>query len=468
MNSSHLTCPDPSDRPDLWPWSARRRNGVLEIGGLPVPQIVETWGSPIYVLDEDDLRGRAQTWATAMAEEFWDGYGMGGGSAYYAAKAFMSARAIQIVTEAGMGVDTASLGELTCALEAGAGPNTVGLHGNNKSDAELRMAIGAGERGIARIVIDSPAEVDRIAAVARELGRRARVMVRVTTGVHAGGHDFIATAHEDQKFGLSLATGVAKKVALDAASRPELEFIGVHSHIGSQIFDLSAFTESASRLMKFVRELKDAGISCPEVDLGGGYAITYTAADEVPPTQKDVARSLACAVRDACAQFDLEVPHISIEPGRSTVGPTTITLYRVGTIKHVPIDGGERLYVSVDGGMSDNIRPALYGARYAVTLANRTSDADSSLVRVVGKHCESGDIVIMDAHLPSDIRPGDILAVPATGAYGHAMSSNYNMLTRPGTLAVSGGEGHWLIYPETVSDLLGRDAALTPKELPST
>lgn len=468
MNSPHLTCPDPSDRPDLWPWSARRRDGVLEIGGLPVTTIVDTWGSPIYVLDEDDLRGRAQTWATAMAEEFWDGYGMGGGSAYYAAKAFMSARAIDIVTEAGMGVDTASLGELTCALEAGADPDAIGLHGNNKSDAELRMAIAAGDRGIARIVIDSPAEVDRIADIARTLGRRARVMVRVTTGVHAGGHDFIATAHEDQKFGLSLASGVAKQVALDAASREELEFIGVHSHIGSQIFDLTAFTESASRLMGFVRELTDAGVSCSEVDLGGGYAITYTDADDVPPSQKDVARSLATAVREACAENELAVPHISIEPGRSTVGPTTVTLYQVGTVKHVPIDGGERLYVSVDGGMSDNIRPALYGAKYAVALANRTSDAKAALVRVVGKHCESGDIVIADAQLPSDIRAGDILAVPATGAYGHAMSSNYNMLTRPGTLAVTRGHGYWMIYPETVSDLLGRDAALNPKELPST
>lgn len=465
MNAPHLTCPDPSERPDLWPWSARRHDGVLHIGGLPATDIAREWGTPIYVLDEGDLEGRALTWVSAMTEEFWDGYGMAGGSAYFAAKALMSAGVIQTVTRAGMGVDTASLGELTCALKAGADPERIGLHGNNKSDEELRMAISAGECGIARIVIDAPAEVDRIATIARELGRRARVMIRVTTGVHAGGHDFIATAHEDQKFGLSLVSGAAYDVARAVAACPELDFVGLHSHIGSQIFDLDAFTESASRLMEFAKKLSEQGMECREVDLGGGYAITYTDADPVPPSQKDVARSLATAVRDACAQHKLPVPHISIEPGRSTIGPTTVTLYRVGMVKRVPIDEGERLYVSVDGGMSDNIRPALYDAKYSVTLANRAPDGPTALSRIVGKHCESGDIIVADALLPADVAPGDILAVPATGAYGHAMSSNYNMLTRPGTLAVRDGKADWLIYPETVSDLLDRDATLNPKSL---
>ncbi|MDO5720342.1 MAG: diaminopimelate decarboxylase [Actinomycetaceae bacterium] len=463
MNAPHLTCPDPSDRPDLWPWSARRHDGVLHIGGLLATDIAHQWGTPIYVLDEGDLEGRALTWVSAMAEEFWDGYGMGGGSAYFAAKAFMSAGVIHTVTAAGMGVDTASLGELTCALEAGADPDRIGLHGNNKSDDEIRLAISAGERGIGRIVIDAPAEVERIATIARQLGRRARVMIRVTTGVHAGGHDFIATAHEDQKFGLSLVSGAAYRVARAVCETEELDFVGLHSHIGSQIFDLEAFTESASRLMGLAKQLAAEGIECREVDLGGGYAITYTAADPVPPTQKEVARSLATAVREACARHNLKVPHISIEPGRSTIGPTTVTLYRVGTVKRVPIDEGERLYVSVDGGMSDNIRPALYNAKYCVTLANRAPTGPTALSRIVGKHCESGDIIIADTLLPADVAPGDLLAVPATGAYGHAMSSNYNMLTRPGTLAVRDGEARWLIYPETVSDLLDRDATLNPQ-----
>lgn len=465
MNAAHLTCPDPSERPDLWPWSARRHDGVLHIGGLPVTDIVREWGSPIYVLDESDLEGRALTWVSAMAEEFWDGYGMGGGSAYFAAKAFMSAGVIRTVTRVGMGVDTASLGELTCALEAGADPDRIGLHGNNKSDEEIRMAVSAGDHGIARIVIDAPAEVDRIAAIAREVGRRARVMIRVTTGVHAGGHDFIATAHEDQKFGLSLVSGAAMEVARAVAVCDELDFVGLHSHIGSQIFDLDAFTESASRLVGFVHELTVDGIECREIDLGGGYAISYTGADSIPPSQKEVARSLATAVREACATHAMTVPHISIEPGRSTIGPTTVTLYRVGTVKRVPIDEGERLYVSVDGGMSDNIRPALYDAKYSVALANRASDGPTALSRIVGKHCESGDIIVSEALLPADVAPGDILAIPATGAYGHSMSSNYNMLTRPGTLAVRDGKAHWLIYPETVSDLLDRDATLNPKKL---
>ncbi|MDO5048765.1 MAG: diaminopimelate decarboxylase [Actinomycetaceae bacterium] len=453
-------CPQPHERPDLWPWSAKFEGGQLWLGGRPATQLVEDFGSPVYVLDESDLAGRATVWATVMAEEFWDGYGMGGGSAYYAAKAMMSARVIEIVTAAGMGVDTASLGELTTALRAGADPDMIGLHGNNKSDEELRLAISAGERGIARIVIDSPDEVGRVAQIASELGRKARVMIRVTTGVHAGGHQFIATAHEDQKFGLSLANGTAKRVALDIQNYDSLDFVGVHSHIGSQIRDLDAFFESASRLLGLVKDLSNEGVACREVDLGGGYAITYTGADPEPASPKEIARALAGAVRAACEELDLQVPHVSIEPGRSTVGPTTVTLYKVGTVKEVPLEGMSRLYVSIDGGMSDNIRPALYEANYTALLANREGSSALVNARVVGKHCESGDIVVHDLALPADIKRGDILAVPATGAYGHAMSSNYNMLTRPGTLGVGAGEPHWIVYPEKLDHLLARDAFL--------
>lgn len=462
---NNLLAPRPSERPDLWPWSARHDGTELSLGKVSATQLVQSYGSPLYVLDEADLYGRANVWATVMAEEFWDGYGMGGGSAYYAAKALMSGRVIELVTSAGMGVDTASLGELTLALRAGADPDLVGLHGNNKSDEELRLAVSAGTRGIARIVVDSIGEVERVARIASELGRRARVMIRVTTGVHAGGHEFIATAHEDQKFGLSLASGMALEAARKIAAHDSLEFMGLHAHIGSQIRDLEAFAESASRLLSLAKQLADEGVVCHELDLGGGYAITYTGADPQPLAPKDIARTLAGAVREACEKFDLKVPHVSVEPGRSVIGPAVVTLYRVGTVKDVPIEGGSRLYVSVDGGMSDNIRPALYEAKYTALLANRVSDAPLCLARVVGKHCESGDIVVSDVALPGDIHEGDVLAVPATGAYGHSMSSNYNMLTRPGTLGVGMGEPHWLIYPEKLKDLFARDAALNTAEL---
>ncbi len=456
-----LYCPEPDERPDLWPWSVvRGDDATLSIGGLSVRDLADTWGTPLYVLDAADLAQRACVWASAMHEEFWDGYGMSGGSAYYAAKAMISTDIVRIVTDAGMGIDTASLGELTCALNAGADPEVVGLHGNNKSDAVIDLAVSAGERGIGRIVIDAPDEVDRIAAVAQRHNRVARVMIRVTTGVHAGGHEFIATAHEDQKFGLSLTSGVAREVARDIAQRPELELVGIHAHIGSQILDLEAFGESARRVIGFVRQLRDCGIACEEIDLGGGYAISYTGDDPVAPSPQTVARTLADAVRSACAEYEVAIPRVSIEPGRSVIGPACVTLYRVGTVKNQPIGtDASRLYVSVDGGMSDNIRPSLYGARYTTTVANRRSSAPAVRARVVGGHCESGDIVIHDVDLPDDIRRGDILAVPATGAYGHVMASNYNMFPRPGTLLVEGGKARWAIRPETVTDVLARDTA---------
>lgn len=458
---------EPADRPDLWPWSAvRGDDGQLHFGGLPVSQILADIPTPVYVLDQADFKGRAYVWATAMAEEFWDGYGMNGGRAYYAVKALPSGYAMREAVSAGMGVDTASLGELTVALQAGAAPEDVGLHGNNKSDEELRLAIQTGPAGIGRIVIDSEDEVERIGEIARELGRRARVMVRVTTGVHAGGHEFVATGHADQKFGLSLAAGDAKRVSQRAAAHPDLQFVGLHAHIGSQVFELEAFVQSATRLVGLVKELQAGGVPCGELDLGGGYAVAYTAADPVAPSQRDVARRLAEVIRSECTSAGVPVPLVSIEPGRSVVAPSVVTLYRVGTVKPVPTESGRRIYVSVDGGMSDNIRPALYGARYSAILANRTSPAPLVDVRIVGKHCESGDIIAAHAALPQDVRRGDVLAVPVTGAYGHALASNYNLLPRPGTLGVENGHKQWIIYPEQISDLMVRDAFINERTAP--
>lgn len=449
---------DPSQRPDLWPWSAQRKQGVLQIGGVPLPQIGREYASPAYVWDIDDFAGRCQVWASAMAESFWEGYGFAGATVNYAGKAFLCAEAVRVATNAGLGIDTASLGELTLALKAGAPASGLGLHGNNKSEAEIELAVRS---GIDRIIVDSPFEVAKVEGVAARLHKRARVMIRLVTGVHAGGHEYISTAHEDQKFGVSIATGQAEAVADAIAHAKHLELVGLHSHIGSQILDLNAFVESAGKVMAFRAKLLAKGMKVPEVDLGGGYAISYNAADPIPPTAQEVSCALAEAVKLACAQASTDIPRISIEPGRAIAGPSQVMIYRVGTIKDVTYAPGKsRRYVSVDGGMSDNIRPALYGADYTAVLANRPSEGESTLCRVVGKHCESGDVVVHNVYLPADLTEGDILAVPAVGAYGRVMASKYNMVPRPGVVGIKDGKWREVIRRETVADLLLLDKSL--------
>lgn len=446
-------------RSDLWPWSATfGEDGELSIGGYRVTDLAEQFGTPLFVIDLADLSGRATVWATAMAEEFWDGYGLSGGHAYYAGKAFLCGEVVRRVSEAGMGIDTASETELRIALAAGADPNTVGLHGNNKTDAELRLAV---ENEIGRIVIDAPGEAARIQAVAESLGKKAKVMMRVTTGIHAGGHEYISTAHEDQKFGLSLTSGQAQQVAAEIRECPNLELVGIHSHIGSQIFELEGFGQAARKVLEFRHLLQTQGFNIPEVDLGGGYAVAYTSADPVAPQTVEVARFLAKEVKTICSELGCDVPAVSVEPGRSVIAPTTVTLYRVGTVKDVPIGEGQtRRYVSVDGGMSDNIRPALYGAQYAAVLANHTGSEAQVNCRIVGKHCESGDIIVSEVLLPEDLESGDILAVAVTGAYGYAMSSNYNLATRPAVIGIDGQAVKTLIARETPAEIMGRDLSL--------
>ncbi|OKL54214.1 diaminopimelate decarboxylase [Bowdeniella nasicola] len=468
MNApSPLRCPEPAERPDIWPTTARRSDvGVLSIGGveLTYEALAAAGGpeepQPVVICDAAAATGRATVWQMAMSEAFWDGYGMNGARVYYAGKAFLCAALVRALTDAGLGIDTASLGELTLALRAGANPATVGLHGNAKSDAEIDFALC---EGIGRIIIDSLPEIDRIVGRARALGVEAPLMVRVTTGVHAGGHTFIATAHEDQKFGLSLATGAARAAAEKIAAADGVRLVGLHSHIGSQIMELDGFAAAARAVLTLRHELQQAGIAVPEVDLGGGYGVAYTERDAIAPTQKQVADELAAIVRTTCADLGSDVPVISIEPGRSIIAPTCVSLYPVVATKDVMTeDGFTRRYVAVDGGMSDNIRPVLYDAAYSATLANRDPNAAPAHVRtrVVGKHCESGDILIPDALLPGDVAPGDIIAVPVTGAYGRAMASNYNMATRPGVLAVAGGAATWWLRPETIDDLLALDPGL--------
>ena len=441
--------PAPGDRRTPWSDSVRRGpDGALAVGGRDVRQLAAEFGTPLYVLDEADLRRRAGEFVAAFGEAFAP---LAGADVYYASKAFSSVAVLRWVHEAGMRVDVSTGGELAVALRAGVPGADIALHGNNKSDDELERALRA---GIGRVVVDSLEEIDRLADLAGRLALPALVMVRVTTGVHAGGHDFIATAHEDQKFGLSLASGAARRAVDAVLARPELTLLGLHSHIGSQILDLAGF-EVAARALLTLRE--QSGAAMPEVDLGGGYGITYTGAEE-PPSASDIAGALAEVVRSVCAELGAGVPRISVDAGPFDNGPAGLTLYRVGTVKPVVLDdGGTRHYVSVDGGMSDNIRPALYDAEYTAALADRRSDAPPVAARVVGKHCESGDIVVRDVALPGDVRRGDLLAVPATGAYGRSMASNYNHVPRPGVLAVRDGEARFIVRPETEDDLLALD-----------
>ena len=468
-----LTCPEPEDRPDLWPTTARRTvDGELALGGLAVSEILADAPSPVFVLDEADLRGRAASWSAAMHEEFWPSYGMAGGEAFYAGKAFLTIKVAQWVLEEGMGIDTASRGELAAGLaalqevdgaEATTGATRLGLHGNGKTQAEIAVAL---THHVGHLVLDSLEEVELAVRAVRDLRasgvygpeETGKVMVRLTTGVHAGGHEFISTGHEDQKFGLSVLGGAARQ-AIDAIiAAPELELHGLHSHIGSQIMDLAGFREAARVVLSLRHEVAaDTGHLCPEVDLGGGYGIAYTGADPVPPSPAEVARTLAETVRELCTELGDPVPHVSVEPGRSVAGPSTVMLYTVSGLKRVELgEGASRLYVSVDGGMSDNIRPALYEAAYTALVANRRPDSQAGLVRsrVVGKHCESGDVVVRDVDLPADLAVGDVLAVPATGAYGRSMASNYNLFTRPGVRWVRESESGWILRPETIEDLL--------------
>ena len=468
-----LACPEPEDRPDLWPTTARRTPaGELALGGLTVSEILTDAPSPVFVLDEADLRGRAASWSAAMHEEFWPSYGMAGGEAFYAGKAFLTTKVAQWVLEEGMGIDTASRSELAVSLaalqevdgeDATMDATRLGLHGNGKTQAEIAVAL---THHVGHLVLDSLEEVELAVRAVRELRasgvygseETGKVMVRLTTGVHAGGHEFISTGHEDQKFGLSVHAGTARQ-AIDAIiAAPELELHGLHSHIGSQILDLTGFREAARVVVALRHEVAvSTGVIAPELDLGGGYGIAYTGADPVPPSPAEVARTLAETVRELCTELGDPVPSVSVETGRSVSGPGTVMLYTVTGLKRVELgEGASRLYVSVDGGMSDNIRPALYKAAYTALVANRRPDPAVGLTRarVVGKHCESGDILVRDVDLPVDLAVGDVLAVPAVGAYGRCLASNYNLFTRPGVRWVREGESGWILRPETIEDLI--------------
>lgn len=529
----------------IWPQATAvdPQTGAITFHGRTAESLLDEFGSPLYVIDTDEVAQRAKHFVHAAATAFNNSTT----HVSFAGKAFLSKEIVRLVLAAGMYVDTCTMGEMRIALAAGAPGRRLVLHGNNKSDEEIALAI---EQGFAKIVVDSADEPARIAAIAHRLGKRARVMLRVTSGIHAGGHEYISTAHEDQKFGVPLLPADADTSVLaildnltdvtpaatnarlgeahdtaageSTATKPQrtlrydvkypydlsgeevsdsdralaaamtavadgpalavlkeiqrhqdvLELVGIHSHIGSNIHDADAFIQAAKRMMLLRKTFyaTDA-YTLPEVDLGGGYSVAYTDGEDSMDIDVELAR-LAESVAAINRALGMPAPAISFEPGRWIVAPAGVTLYRVGTIKHVTLstDGEghqptdkagnpihERVYVSVDGGMSDNIRPALYGADYTVRLANRRGSDESMLVRVVGMHCESGDIIVHEDRLPADLQRGDVLAVPVTGAYGRTMASNYNQALIPAVVAVSESGAHVMMRRQTIDDLLDLD-----------
>ncbi|KQZ66365.1 diaminopimelate decarboxylase [Nocardioides sp. Root151] len=440
----------------LWSSTAHKNDdGALVVGGVDLRDLVAEHGSPAYVLDEDDFRGRARAFRDAFSAY----------DVYYAGKAFLCTTIASWIAEEGLCLDVCSNSELTVALRGGVDPSRIGYHGNNKTTAELRRAIQA---GVGRIVVDSLHEIERLEAITAglEVGRASstggsvKVMLRVTAGVEAHTHEYIATAHEDQKFGFSITSGDAFEAVRRVLAAPGLELLGLHSHIGSQIFDSSGFEVAARRVLALhARVSEELSVDMPEMDLGGGFGIAYTTQDD-PSDPAQLATEMSKIVEHECRALGIEEPRLSIEPGRAIVGPSVCTVYEVGTVKEVALDGGaRRVYVSVDGGMSDNIRTALYDADYSCTLASRVSEAPAVLARVVGKHCEAGDIVVKDEFLPGDVRPGDLVAVPGTGAYCRSMASNYNHALRPPVIAVRDGVTRVVVRRETEDDLLATDVA---------
>jgi diaminopimelate decarboxylase len=449
--------------PLVWAMNVGRdESGELTVDGIGVRELAHNFGTPAFILSEHDFRARARSFVQAFDAEFLPL--CGGVDVYYAGKSFLSIDVARWVVEEGLRLDTCSNGELALAARAGIPGNKLGLHGNNKSDAELNRAL---EMGVGRIIVDSLQEVERLAAIARRRGTRAKVLLRLTPGVHAETHEFIATAHEDQKFGLSMVatpgevTSPAEQAVMAAIASDDIELLGVHSHIGSQIFATEGFAMAADRLLRFMAQIRDVhDVTLGELDLGGGYGIAYTSGDQ-PKSARELARAMASVIAATCANLRMAVPRISIEPGRAIVGGSTFTLYEVGTTKTVQVEKQgkthPRRYVSVDGGMSDNPRPVLYGADFSATLASRTSACAPVISRVVGRHCESGDIVVRDEYLPEDTAPQDLLAVPGTGAYCWVLASNYNYTPRPPVIAVRGGKARIIVRRETEEDLFSRD-----------
>jgi diaminopimelate decarboxylase len=403
--------------------------GRLQIGGCDVLELAERFGTPLFVYDEAHLRARCREAVAA----FGDGVA-------YASKAFLCLAMARLAHEEGMHLDVATGGELHVALAAGVPGDRLVLHGNNKSLAELRAARAA---GVGRIVVDSFDELERLAVLHAEDGLRPKVLIRATPGVEAHTHEFVRTGQLDSKFGFGVPSGEAARAVARATDSPAVELVGVHMHIGSQVFVADFFHEAVEVVAPWVRE-----VGLPELSIGGGLGVAYVEGEEAP-SLTEWGTAIVSGCRDAGIQA-----RVSAEPGRSIVAQAAVTLYTVGTLKDVP---EVRTYLSVDGGMSDNPRPVLYGSGYEAFLPRQVDAARPKQVRIVGKHCESGDVLVRDAHVPDDVRVGDVLATPVTGAYGHSMGSNYNKVLRPAVVFVADGQAREVVRRETYDDLLRHD-----------
>ena len=420
----------------------------LAVGGVRLAEIAATYGTPAYVLDETDVRARARAYRAALPEA----------EIAYAGKAFLCRAMISWIEAEGLSLDVCSGGELALARHVGFPPERIVLHGNAKTPRDVQDALAY---GVGRVVVDSTYEITQL-AVAAHAGRPQKVLIRVTPGVDAHTHKAVATGVEDQKFGFSLSTGAAADAVRQVlhwqlTDKPTLELAGLHCHLGSQITSVDVFAEAARRLIALMAWIRDEyRVIVPELDLGGGHAVGYRDGD--PDFDLDLyARTVRTVIAKACRQHRLPVPKLTVEPGRAIVARAGVTLYRVLTMKRIP---GVRTFVAVDGGMSDNPRPALYGSAYTARLIGRASTAPTEPMTVVGRHCEAGDVIAHDLPLPSDLRPGDLLAVPCTGAYQHSMASTYNQVGRPPVIAVRDGVARVLIRRETLEDLQARDVSL--------
>ena len=443
----------------IWPKSANRNNdGALVISGLDVRDISQKYPTPLFVLDETDLINRVQKYMKSFSKASHGSKLTKETKIFYASKAFTSSLFIKLIVNEGMGVDVATEGELRVALAGGCKPENIVFHGNNKSVDELAFAI---DKKVGLFAVDSFFEIARLAQLAIDKNVKPNVLVRVTAGIEAHTHEFVATAHEDQKFGFSLAAGDADEAVRRIVKDENLHLVGLHSHIGSQIFDNKGFEIAATRLAELaLRIAKEHNVQIEMLNLGGGMGIAYTDSD-APLAIEQMSSELVDIVYKLFTTNGLAMPQLAFEPGRAIVGPSMITLYTVGTTKKIELENGEkRTYVAVDGGMSDNIRTALYGAQYSVTLASRLSKAEPMLSRIVGKHCESGDIIVRDCYLPEDLVPGDLVAVAATGAYNRSMSSQYNLVTRPGVISVNNKKITQILRKETYEDVFITDPGL--------
>ncbi|MBU4532333.1 MAG: diaminopimelate decarboxylase [Eubacteriales bacterium] len=416
--------------------------GNLEIGGCDTVKLAESFGTPLYVMDEEYLRSNCRSYYAAFNKH--------GADAIYAGKSLLTLAICRIVDEEGLSLDVVSGGELYTALQAGFPMDRVYFHGNNKSADEIRMALAA---GVHRFVVDSFDEIDLLDTLAREAGATANVLLRLTPGIEAHTHDYIRTGQIDSKFGFVIPNGQAREAVNSVLARENLALRGLHCHIGSQIFDLEPFWDAAQILLGTARQARDEhGWVCEEIDLGGGLGIHYTEGDD-PPSVTDLAGTVIRTVQDTATRFSLPTPKVLVEPGRSISGPAGTTLYTVGTVKTIP---DVRIYVSVDGGMGDNPRPALYGSVYECCLANRPLEEADAKVSIAGRYCESGDMLIWDADLPLP-RVGDVLAVSATGAYNYTMAMNYNRFPRPAMILVRDGEAELIVRRESYADLIRND-----------